>query len=69
MSNMFKRVRTSLVKSMMDMCKKFGLTGFGVEDFEDGSVMVITENFSHSDRKKYVRIITVEIKETVKEIK
>lgn len=69
MSKFFKLIRTTVVKAMMNMCKEKGLTGFGVEDFEDGSVMVITENFSHPNHKKYCRIITIEIKETVQEVK
>lgn len=69
MSNLFKKVRTTLVRAMMEMCKDNGLTGFGIEDFEDGSIMVITEDFQHSDHKRFVRIVTVEIKENIQEVK
>jgi len=66
---MFKWIRTMILKCMMQYKARHIDTDVLMwRDDEGCCEFVLAETYSHSDKKKYIRFVTVNIKECVKEV-
>lgn len=66
---MYERIRTAVVTALVEYVKKNRLTDMLITRDDNSSIAVVMcEEFQSSYHKKYARIITVIVKESVEEV-